>query len=122
MSVTLARLRRDISRRIRSSGTDFQDAFLTAVSDTVQDIIIESVLDVTAFDPDDPATEIDVPEKYYSTLHDGVIWRLMQDKRFNVTAEPVTADRYLYKLSRLKGAELMAQEADREDSDWTWEE
>ncbi len=112
MSVSLARLRRAVSGRVQSTGPQFQDAFLDAVADTVDDIIIESVLEVSAFDPDNPADEIGIPAKYHSVLLDGVLWRLTQEKRFNVMGEPVTEFRYRKNLARLKGQAMLDADVD----------
>ncbi len=107
MSFALSRLREDVARRTHASGSDFQDHFLSAVSDVVQDIIIESVIEATAFDPDDPSTEVDVPVKYYSVVRDGVMYVLGQNKRFTVNGEVMTDARYRRSLARLKGSAMI---------------
>ncbi len=107
MSFSVARLRADVARRVHADGSVFQDGFYSAVADAVDDIIIESVIEATAFDPENPADEVDVPVKHYSFVRDAVLYYLGQDKRFAVSGEPMTYERYRRGLARLKGTAMI---------------
>ena len=108
--ISLTKLRKILSLRMRTSGEDFDYLFYAAVNDVISDIIVETVFDVDAIDEDDPGTEIDLAAKYFNVFLTGVSYFLSKSPAYSRQTDELNDGEYRRALAKMQGEAMEDEE------------
>lgn len=106
--IKISDIRKATEMRIRGSGSDFDWVFHRAVNAVIRDLILDTMLVVREYDPDDtPPEAIDLPSKYAGVFYEGVpLWMQRMAKWARQQTEEVSDALYRRELAKAQGESI----------------
>lgn len=95
-----------VQSNIRASGEDFDFFFLTAINSVVNDLLMETVIDVSPINETSPPAEITAPANCANVFYEGTMFYLQKNALWARQNEELNDAYYRRALAQVQGDAL----------------